>query len=336
MSKALAAGAAAVLVASCLTGCGGQPVAVHCQKPFKVVLVSDAGGLSDGGRNADSWSGLQAAAADRDACLSASAIGSAQASDYGPNLEAAARTAGLVIASGPALAAAAVTAARASPGTTFAVAGYTSDGTLPNLVGLTFKADQAAYLAGMAAGLFTHSNAVGAVYPVESADSEAIRAAFEAGAVRASPKIKIFGVYQPPGAGFDDTAYGQARAQEELGQGADVIFNGGRSPGVGVLTAAAGKPGAACIGWETDQYLSVASARPCLLTSALFSYSTAAATAARRAAAGKLKGPNLVFGVAGAGVGIAPFHDLAARVTPEMRRRLDETRKALASGRQPT
>lgn len=325
--------AAVVVFATISPGCGGGPVQAHCQKRFQVALVTDAAGLADSGRNADAWRGLEEAAADPAACVAVSALPSTQAADYGPNLQAAARSAGLVIAVGPALWPAALAAAQATPSVRFAIAGYTADGSRPNLVGLTFKADQAAYLAGTAAGLFTRSNAVGAVYPVESPESEAIRAAFEAGAMHASARVKIFGVYEPPGPGYDDLAYGQARAAEELAQGADVVFNGGRSPGLGVLAAAAARPGAACVGWETDQYLSVPQARPCLLTSAVFSYSTAAFTAARQAAAGKLKGPNLVFDAAGGGVGLAPFHDLTPRVSAEMKRRLEDARKGLAATR---
>ena len=328
-----AAAAAACLLASVLLpGCGTSPHKA-CTGKLHVALVAEAGGLTPGSRSAEAWRGVQEASSANRGCVIASDVEPLNGDLSAALQSAVAGGATLVIAAGPSLAPAAVAAAKANPSVRFAVAGYASDGSLPNLAGLRFRADQAAYLAGAAAGLFTRSNAIGAVYPVETPDSQAIRAAFENGAMHVSSKIKIFGVYQPPGPGFDDLTYGRARATDELAQGADVVFNGARVPGTGVLLAAAAQAGRACIGWELDQYDLVPQARPCLLTSALFDYAVAARSVVELTLSGKLKAGDITFDVRNGGVGLAPFHQLDPRVSQPMRRSLDEVKKGLSTGR---
>jgi basic membrane protein A and related proteins len=327
-----AAAAACLLAFALLPGCGDGPSRA-CTAKVHVAVVAEAGGLTPGSRSAESWRGVQQAASASSSCVLASQVDPVGGDLAGAIQTAVVAGAALVIAAGPSLAPAAAAAARANPAVRFAVANYASDGSLPNLVGLRFRADQAAYLAGAAAGLFTRSNAIGAVYPVETPESEAIRTAFENGAMHVSSKIKIFGVYQPPGPGFDDLSYGRARATDELAQGADVVFDGARVPGTGVLLAAAAQPGRACIGWELDQYALVPEARACLLTSALFDYAVATKTVVELAVSKKLKPGDLSFDVRNGGVGLAPFHQLDPRVSQPMRRALDEVRKGLSTGR---
>lgn len=328
-----AAAAACLLAFALLPGCGSAHPVKTCTGKLHVAVVAEAGGLTPGSRSAEAWRGVEEAASSNPGCVLGSAVEPVNGDLAGALQTAVVAGATLVIAAGPSLAAASVAAAKANPTIEFAVANYGSDGSVPNLIGLRFRADQAAYLAGAAAGLFTRSNAIGAVYPVQTPASEAIRTAFENGAMHVSSKIKIFGVYQPPGPGFDDLAYGRARAADELAQGADVVFNGARAPGTGVLLAAAAQPGRACIGWELDQYALVPEARQCLLTSALFDYAAAAKTVVQLALSRKLKAGDLTFDVHNGGVGLAPFHQLDPRVSQPMRRSLDEIRKGLSSGR---
>ena len=318
-------------------GCGGPsptswavPVCTHRSL---VGLVTDAEGLARGGRNAESWAGLQRAERDRSLCLRASLIESHQAADYQANLESLSGLgATLVIGSSPALGPAAAAVAKANPKTRYAVVGYASNGTIPNLYGVTFAADQAAFLAGAVAGLYTKANSVGGVYGPAEAPTTGYRSAYERGARYVNSTVTIYGVFQPPGPGFDDPPFGQARGEEVIAQGADVIFSAGRGTGSGALSAAAAHQ-KTCIGFEVDEYLVLPPARSCLLTSAIFEYSAGTETLIRMALSKTLKGPNVVLDAANGGIGLAPFHEFERRAGSDLRKRIGDFQRQLASGR---
>lgn len=327
---------AIALLISMAQACGATPAparAPHCSTHRLVGLVTDAPGEVPGSRNSELWAGLQKAAADPSLCFRSARIDSSQPADYAGNLAFLGQLrAALVVASSPALAGAAATAARAYPATRYAVIGQAADGTLPNLIGVNFRADQAAMLAGAVAGLFTRSNAVGGIYGRAEQPVIAYRAAFERGARYVNAAVRVYGVYQPPGPGFDDPSFAAARSDELVAQGADVLFSAGR-PGQAGLMSSAAAHGRACIGFEVDQYAPIPESHGCLLTSAIFRYSVAAEGLVRSLAAGGLRGPNLTFDAAAGGIGLAPFHDFERSVSPDLRRRIQEFQRQLASGR---
>src|SRR4030081_2416404 len=78
--------AATLLLAGACGGTGGTGSSSGCSTMYKVGLVTDVGKLSDKGFNANSWQGVQDAAANKSLCVQARALESLNSDDYTKNL----------------------------------------------------------------------------------------------------------------------------------------------------------------------------------------------------------------------------------------------------------
>jgi len=121
----------------------------------------------------------------------------ASAREYIDRLESCARDgAGLTIGIGRAMENAVDAAAVAQPGRRFAIVGVDVRSLLhrpPNVVGLLFKDQEAGYLVGYAAGLWTrlqHGKAVGSVAAISDPPVDSYLAGFQFGATAADPGVK--------------------------------------------------------------------------------------------------------------------------------------------------
>src|SRR5205807_4263 len=118
---------------------------------------------------------------------------------------------------------------------------------VPNLAVLTFRSDQAAFLAGALAGILTRSHLVAGVYGPAGAMDTTNRTFFERGARYVSPGVRVLGAYQPAAsAPYADPAWGAAQARSFVHEHADVIFGTGGTTGQGALLGAT-QSGAFCI-----------------------------------------------------------------------------------------
>ncbi|MDQ6711379.1 MAG: BMP family ABC transporter substrate-binding protein [Candidatus Dormibacteraeota bacterium] len=286
--------------------------------------------------DAQGWAGVQAAAR-ANPCVLAELQRSTGPTDSEQNLEAAAGRSDLVIAGSFLLTEAVAVVAPRHPAVRFvlvdplAIASPTA-----NLVVITFREDQAAFLAGALAAMVTHSRILGGVYGLDSGAMTRYRHGFERGAAFIDPAIRVLGAYQgaTDGPPFGNASWGDERARQFIDRGADVIFGAGGTTGQGALPAAA-RAGRLCIGAGIDDYLSDAPARSCLLTSAVTHAGVAVETVVLEVVAGRWVPGLRRLGLAEGAVGLAPFHEFEARVTPEMRRHLSELQTALAAGTGP-
>ena len=127
--------------------------------PFRVGFVSDTGGVFDGSFNEAQWNGLQQAQTELGAQVQF--IQSDEASQYTPNLtEFATQGYDVIVASGFFLGADLASVAVQYPNIKFAIFDYAypdpslpadnpgNAACVPNVMGIVFKTDQAAYLAG--------------------------------------------------------------------------------------------------------------------------------------------------------------------------------------------
>lgn len=153
-------------------------------------------------------------------------------------------------------------AAKANPGTSFAII----DDTIAekNTVSLLFSEEQGSYLVGYAAGLKSKSGKVGFIGGVRTDGIGKFEAGFIAGAKAANPKITIESKYatEPPDfSGFNDPAKGKAIGKAMYDSGIDVIYHAAGGTGAGLFTAAkesGKKPGEIwAIGVDSDQYQTV-------------------------------------------------------------------------------
>lgn len=315
-------------------GGGGGGGAAACSKTWKVGLVTDVGKLSDKSFNATSWKGVQDAQADSSLCVKGAAIESNQPTDYQKNLSTFADQGyDMVIAVGFLMSDDSVAFAKSHPNLKVALVDPSGGEQAPsNWVGLEFREDQAGFLAGALAGLFTKTNVVAGVYGLDVPAVKRYRLGYENGAKYTNSNVKSLGIYQPAGPKvFNDPDWGKARGLEFIDQQADIVFGAGGNTGNGALLAALQR-NKTCIGVDVDQFESYPDAANCLLTSAEKKLAVAVKKAITNVVKGQFQSGFLKFDAANKGVGIAPFHTFDSKVTPDMKSKLQTIEKGLADG----
>ena len=283
---------------------------------FRVGFVTDVAGL-DSSADAAGWRGV------RDGlrampCARADVSVATRPSDYRPLLQAYAGH-DLVIAGSFLLTDPVADVARANPRTHFILVDpIVAPMPLANLAVLTFRDDQAAYLAGALAAMVTKTGIVAGVYGPGGAADQRNRAGFEHGAGYVRPGVHVLGAYQPAGDGlpYANPGWGAAQARSFARQGADVIFGTGGSTGNGALRGAA-QAGTRCIG-AAD--LSSDPAIDCLLASAIKHVDHGVTLIVADAAAGQWAGGTRTVGLAEGAVELAPVqYELSAQQLEELR-----------------
>jgi basic membrane protein A and related proteins len=298
--------AAAILVAAASTataawaaGAGGG----SASKGPLVVLVTDAGQLNDHGFNQLAYEGLQRA--QRTLGIDGHVYQANSSQDYIPNLARAAQNhAALVISVGFDQASAIATAAKSFPKTRFAIIDVdqaTITGKPKNVEGLIFREQQVGYLAGYLAGLLEKPRgakaAIGSVGGEKQPPVDRYIAGYQAGARKADPGIKLFNAYSQD---WVDQAKCKIAALNQIGQGADIVFQVAGGCGLGVLDAAKQKH-VWGVGVDADQsYLG-----PQVLTSAMKRVDTSVYATVKQVLDGKFRGgTNAVFDLHNNGVGL--------------------------------
>lgn len=203
-------------------------------------------------------------------------------------------------------------AAKANPNKKFAILDYVID--LPNVVSVTFKANEGSFLVGVIAGKATKTNKVGFIGGEDIPLIESYEAGFIAGVMSVNPIAAADLVNRKNTiytGKFDDASAGKAAAKSLYSSGCDVIYHASRSCGLGLLDAAkelrdTGKDVWA-IGSDQDQAVTVPKDAGAILSSSVKTADTALYQVTKSLIDGDLKGGTvLTFGIREKGVGIAP------------------------------
>jgi len=210
---------------------------------------------------------------------------------------------------------------------------------LPNYQGLVFNEAQAGYLAGVLAGNLTKSKVIGTVGGIFSIPPvPQYMGGYENGALSVDPTITVLSdfVSTDIAKAFGDPVRGKAIADQMVAAGADVLFQVAGGSGQGVLQAACDN-GLLAIGVDVDQYLSAPDYQKCLLTSAEKKLVNNTAAAIERVVHDTAVGGNVFLNATSdpVGIGLAPYHDLASTVTPEIQAQVDAALAALKGGLDP-
>ena len=287
---------------------------------LKAAMVTDVGGLGDKSFNDLSWAGLEKAKADLG--VDTKVLTSKVITDYETNLT---QLAGAgyspVFAVGFLMQAAVNQVATSTPGTNFGGIDIALTPCPSNFVGLTFKEQEAGYLAGIVAGLATKANfdtrlnadnTIGFVGGMEIPPVVRYQAGFVAGAKSVNPTVKVISLYAGK---FDDQAKGKELGLSAINSGADVVFAAAGQTGIGTFNACQESKKALFIGVDTDQYLTLTNPGDTILTSAVKRIDVAVFDVVKQTLGGKFPGgQNLTYGLAEDGVGLAPFHDFDTKV----------------------
>ena len=283
---------------------------------FKVGLVTDIGGLNDKGFNHLAYTGLLLA--ESKLGIKGTVLQSTSGADYVPNLTKLAQGGNnLVISVGFLMAAATAQVAKQFPSVHFAIidnpASVAPDN-LKNIEGLLFREQQAGYLVGYLAGLYSKAHGYKTVSSVGGQKIPPVDhyiAGFQAGAKAADPGIKTLNGYSQ-----DFVAQDKCKniALNQIQQGSKVVFQVAGACGLGALSAAQSQ-NVQGIGVDADQsYLGSS-----ILTSAEKRVDLAVFNAIKAEQGGSFSGAGDVFNDAtNGGIGFGKIGPAGTQFAPQI------------------
>lgn len=305
---------------------------------IKAAMVTDVGGLGDKSFNDMSYAGLERA--QKELGVEIKALESNEIADYRPNIDQLAGAGyNAIFTVGFLMTDTTTQTAGEYPDVTFGGIDQFYPAPPANAAGLLFKENEAAYLAGVVAGLATKDkaldsrindkNVIGFVGGMDIPPVEKFEVGFIAGAKSVNPDVEVISLYA---GSFDDQAKGKELALSEIEKGADVVFAAAGLTGLGSITACQEK-GALFIGVDADQYETVPGSGDVMLTSAVKRVDNAVFETIKQIVDGTFKGgQNVEFGLAEDGVGIAPFHDFESKVSQDIKDAVEAARAAVLDG----
>ncbi|KAJ3374116.1 hypothetical protein GGF31_008332 [Allomyces arbusculus] len=183
---------------------------------------------------------------------------------------------------------------------------------LPNLAGITFAEDQAGFLAGALAAVFSQVKKIGVIGGRPIAPVKKYVNGYLNGALSLCPTCEIYNTYVPS---FSNATLGQAATAALLAQGVDVIFGAGGTMGsAGILSAA--QQQTFVIGVDSDEAQTTFLGRQAidyLLGSSIKNVNVAVASAISNVLAGRMGGYSLVLDASLKGVGLSELNSTSLK-----------------------
>ena len=354
-----------VLLASMiLTACGtapaapaapAEPAAPADAPKFLVGQVTDLGGVDDKSFNASAWKGVQDSMAQLG--TDGKYLESKDQSDYAKNIQQyLSEDAGLIITIGFLLGVDTATAAKANPGSSFAIVDYAypdcypgavegkdcgSAAELPNVRGLTFQTDEAAFLAGYLAAGMTETGKVGTFGGIKIPTVTIFMKGFEAGVkyynAQKGTAVEVLGWDTAADDGlftgnFDSTDDGRKFAESLMQEGADIIMPVAGPVGLGSAAVCKETGNCKIIGVDADWYETAPEYKEVILTSVLKKIDVAVFDTIRDAVEGNFTGGVVIYKTKDGGVDIAPYHDFDSQVSAELKAEVEAAKAALIDG----
>jgi basic membrane protein A len=321
--------------------------------PIKVGVVTDVGQLEDKSFNQSSNEGAKAAAEESGG--SHDVIVTQAISDYAGNIQTLIDadfdvivTVGFLIGTDTAKAAKAnpdtkfvgvdqgvCVDANGDPDPTFACAGDAAT-LLPNYQGIVFAEAQPGYLAGIVAASISKSGTIAAVGGTNVPAVVNYWRGYENGAKSIKSDIKV--LYQEtdpnPAVGFNDPAKGKTIAGTFISGGADVIFQIAGLTGQGALEAVCAADGVWGIGVDVDQAVSLPNLSKCIVTSAEKKLVDTVKAVVLSVASDTFKAGTVPYNAASdpQAIGLSPYHDNEALITPDIQAKIDTALEGLKAG----
>lgn len=340
--KVAISSAAALGVVALLAGCASAPAdeAADGGSLALPCMVSDSGGFDDKSFNQSGFEGLTSASDELG--VTPITVESAAETDFAPNIQSLVdQGCTLITTVGFLLADATKEASAANPDVNFAIVDDSSI-VADNVKPIVFDTAQAAFLAGYTAASYSTTGVVGTfgglpIPPVTIfMDGFADGVEYYNSENAASVKVVGWDVAAQTGSftgGFAAGVEAKTAAQGLIDQNADVIFPVG---GPIFLSAAeaikdSGKD-IPLIGVDSDAYLTAPEIKSMFLTSVLKQVGVGVADVTLAAANGTFSNAPFVGTLANGGVGLAPFHDYASKVKPDLQSQLDAITKGINDG----
>ncbi|ABR31469.1 membrane protein [Thermosipho melanesiensis] len=203
---------------------------------FKVIMVTDVGGLGDGSFMDGTWSGIVKAC--EELGVEYGVIQSKEQGDYVSNLSKAAEQADVVFAVGFLMSDAFYKVAQQYPETYFVGIDFDSGTILANVMTFTFKEQEGSFLTGYLAAGMTKTGKVAIIGGIPIPPVKRYEIGFRAG-VRAynqihNANIEVKVVYSNS---FTDPKKGKELAQSLIGEGVDIIQQACGGTALGIIEA---------------------------------------------------------------------------------------------------
>lgn len=295
------------------------------QKSVKIGLLAEISQGDESAFNQKAWSGLKKA--EQELGIRILRLDSATEADYAANLEAfVSERYDLVITSGQVVSKELLEASGKTSRTKLAVLDW--NGNPDRISGeqhmmiVRFDPSQAAYLAGITAGMITRNNKVGWIVGDENARTATSGYSYLAGVLDANPKAVIL---QENIHSFQDKELGREAACRMAQEGADVLFSVAGSAGTGVIQGC-GQSQIKAIGTDPDQS---AAAADTVAASIVKQTEQAVLDVARSCAEGRLEGSVLTYDLRNEGCDFLPSDDI---LSEEVLTTLQTVKEKLKSG----
>ena len=316
---------------------------------FQGCQVTDTGGVDDRSFNQTAFEGLDQAADELG--FEADVLESQAESDFAPNIQAFLdQGCDLIVTVGFLLGGATATAAEENPDQNFAIVDYdfsTAAGDAAdeydNVKELTFKTDEAAFLAGYVAAAMTETGTVGAYGGINLPTVTIFMKGFQLGIEHYNEEngtdVQLEGWDNAADDGlftgdFENQANGRATTEQLLDNGADIILPVAGPVGLGTIEAIRARPdsNAKVIWVDTDGCVSVSDECDLFLTSVMKNMDVAVHDATVEAAEGEFEGGLYEGTLENEGVDIAPFNEFEDEVPQEVKDAVEDLRQQIVDG----
>ncbi|MCQ3936376.1 MAG: BMP family ABC transporter substrate-binding protein [Chloroflexi bacterium] len=344
----------ALIVASLvLAACGGGGAAGG--DVVKVGQVTDLGGIDDKSFNATAYAGIEKAVAELG--VEGKYLESTQQSDYNKNIQQFIdEDTDLIVTVGFLLGVDTAVAAKANPETKFAIVDYAypdcfgtdfvegqtcgSATELPNVLGLTFATDQAAFLAGYAAAATTQTGKVATFGGINIPPVTIFMKGFEAGVkyynAQKGTNVEVLGWSTEANDGsftgnFESLDDGRSFAESFVQEGADIIMPVAGPVGLGSAAYCQETGSCKIVGVDTDWTVSASEYSDVILTSVMKNMNVAVFDTIKAVVDGTFKGGVYVGTLANGGMGLAEV----SGASDELKAELEAIKQGIIDGSIP-
>jgi basic membrane protein A and related proteins len=329
------------LIASVL-GAGILVSAVAPASAFTACQVTDTGGIDDNSFNQTAWKGVLDA---RDTLgVTGRFLESQAETDYEANINALlGGQCDIIITVGFLLGDATKNAAEANPDQKFSIIDFAYDPAVPNILGQVYATDEAAFLAGYLAAGVTKTGVLGTFGGINIPPVTIFMDGFYHGVsyynAQKGTSVSVLGWNPATREGlftnnFDSLDDGRAFAQNLYDEGADIVLPVAGPVGLGsaALANELGVDKLKVIGVDADLYFTDPEKKHVYLTSITKRMDMTVLEVIKQAMDGTFAGGVLVGTLKSGGVDLAPFHDMEALVSDEMKAELETVRQGIVAG----
>jgi basic membrane protein A len=306
---------------------------------YLICQVTDTGGIDDKSFNATAWKGVTDAMAQLG--VDGQYLESQQQTDYERNINAfLEQGCDLIITVGFLLADATAAAADANPNQYFSIVDVNWL-TETNILQQAFQTDEAAFLAGYLAAGVTQTGVIGTFGGIQIPTVTIFMDGFYMGAQyyneQHGTSVRVLGWDPATQTGlftgnFESTDDGRRMGESLMDEGADIILPVAGPVGLGTAAAILERGNAYVIGVDADWYLTAPDYASIELTSVMKNMDVTTLEAIQAVVDGTFAGGLVTGTLANGGVGLAPYHDLASLVSPELQAELDAVRQGIIDG----